>query len=228
MESKAVALASEYMQHNDVSHDIAHVRRVIYNGKKIWRESSEDVRNKVDLDILVAICALHDCLDRKYLQISKLDELRSNLLLKIQEFLGFSLETARFILDTTDLISYSAEIRGGIAATSECPYLAISRDADRLDSIGAIGAARCFAYSAFKNRLLVTEDFKVENYLHQTMAEGRSLDLTKDESAVCHFYDKLIKIKDRMKTVVGRALAIQRHTFLLQFLENLQRECVQE
>lgn len=90
----------------------------------------------------------------------------------------------------------------------------IVQDADRLDAIGAIGIARCMAYSGSKGRLI-----------HDPTKQPRER-LTPDEyrngqdTAIMHFYEKLLKLKDLMNTDFGRKMAEQRH----QYLENFLRE----
>ena len=74
----------------------------------------------------------------------------------------------------------------------------IVQDADRLDAIGAVGIARVFAYGE---------------------KAGRGMD-----SSIQHFYDKLLLLKDLMNTEVAKEIAVQRHEFMLMYLEQLRRE----
>lgn len=43
-------------------------------------------------------------------------------------------------------------------------------------------------------------------------------------STVAHFYEKLLKLKDLMRTKTGREMAEQRHQFMLNFLSQLYQE----
>ncbi len=72
------------------------------------------------------------------------------------------------------------------------------QDADRLDALGAIGAARTFAYGG---------------------EHGRSLD-----ESVAHFHEKLLLLKDEMNTDTARRMAEERHAFLERFLEEYEKE----
>ncbi len=74
----------------------------------------------------------------------------------------------------------------------------IVQDADRLDAMGAVGIARTFAYGGEKGRPL--------------------------KDSVSHFHEKLLLLKDMMNTEAGRALAEERHAFMLSFLEELEKE----
>ena len=71
----------------------------------------------------------------------------------------------------------------------------IIQDADRLDAIGAIGIARCFEYHG--------------KYGGEPIA---------------HFQEKLLKLKDLMHTETARRLAEERHRFMVEFLDRLDRE----
>ena len=96
--------------------------------------------------------------------------------------------------------------------------LDIVRDADRLDAIGAIGIARAFNYGGFKNRPLYdpniepVEILSKESYVKNT---GPTIN---------HFYEKLLKLKDLMKTEKGKELAIKRHEYMCGFLEQFYTE----
>src|SRR5690606_23179085 len=92
--------------------------------------------------------------------------------------------------------------KGNLAKSLEAQ---IVQDADRLDAIGAIGLARCFAYGGNKQR----EIYNPEN---------------PEETSIQHFYDKLLKLKDLMNTDSARKIAEERHQFLEEFLERFYDE----
>lgn len=71
-------------------------------------------------------------------------------------------------------------------------------DADKLDAMGAIGIARTFLYSGERGRTV--------------------------EDTLKHFENKLLYLKDHMKTETGRKLAEERHNFLLQFYGTIKEE----
>ncbi len=92
------------------------------------------------------------------------------------------------------------------------------QDADRLDAIGAIGIARCFAYGGHAGRLMHDPD--VPPVMHRTAeaykaSKGPSLN---------HFYEKLFLLKERMNTPSGRALAEARHQVMTDFVEQFLAE----
>lgn len=92
------------------------------------------------------------------------------------------------------------------------------QDADRLDAIGAIGIARCFAYGGHAGRLMY--DPAVPPVLHATAeaykaAKGPSLN---------HFHEKLFLLRERMNTASGRALAEDRHQYMQEFVARFLAE----
>jgi uncharacterized protein len=78
------------------------------------------------------------------------------------------------------------------------------RDADNLDAMGAVGIARCFAY---------------------TGAHGRPMWTGDGEDALDHVEAKLLNLGDEMHTDAARAVAERRHAFLESFLERFRAEC---
>jgi len=89
----------------------------------------------------------------------------------------------------------------------------VVQDADRLDAMGAIGIARCFAYGGHKNREMYNPD--IPPLLHASFEEYKSANGT----SLNHFYEKLFLLKDRMKTSAGRRMAEERHRYMEAFVE---------
>ena len=92
------------------------------------------------------------------------------------------------------------------------------QDADRLDALGAIGIARCFAYGGHAGRLIY--DPAVAPVMHATAEAYKSATGT----SLNHFHEKLLLLKDRMNTVTGRALAEERHRFMEDFVRQFLLE----
>ena len=74
----------------------------------------------------------------------------------------------------------------------------IVQDADRLDAMGAIGIARTFAYGGGHNRSL--------------------------KESLNHFDEKLLLLKERINTKEGKEIAEERHSFLIEYLNELRKE----
>lgn len=82
--------------------------------------------------------------------------------------------------------------------TAHAKELAVVRDADRLDSMGAVGVARTFAYGA---------------------AAGRSL-----ANGLVHFDEKLLRLVGCLSTKSARAMCRERHALLEQFAAAMREE----
>jgi uncharacterized protein len=92
------------------------------------------------------------------------------------------------------------------------------QDADRLDAIGAIGIARTFAFGGHFHQPMYEPDISPE--LHASFEAYRK----KRTSTINHFYEKLLLLKDRMQTDSGRAMAAQRHEFMVAYLKQFFEE----
>ena len=85
-------------------------------------------------------------------------------------------------------------------------------DADKLDAIGAIGVARAYAYGGMTRQKLwadVPPDYPGGGAQHTPHHE---------------FVYKLSRIKARMQTATGRAIAAERHTAMSAFFARLASE----
>ncbi len=87
-------------------------------------------------------------------------------------------------------------------------------DADKLDSVGAIGIGRAFLFAG-----------QVGAKLHNENSDIRNTDsYSVEDTAYREFKVKLCKVKDRMLTSEGKRLAKERHAFMEVFFERLERE----
>lgn len=86
------------------------------------------------------------------------------------------------------------------------------QDADRLDALGAIGIARCFAYGGHAGRMI--HDPAIKPVLHASAAAYKAARGT----SLNHFYEKLLLLRDRMHTASGRQLAEERHRYVEDFV----------
>lgn len=107
-------------------------------------------------------------------------------------------------IDTVCAINRSISYSGGGVPLS--PEARCAQDADRLEAMGAIGIARAFSYAGHKGNPL---------------GDPRA---PEPASAVAHFHDKLLRLKDLMLTQTGRRMAEERHRVLEAFLGQLERE----
>ena len=173
-------------------HDYFHIERVVVNAKKILETENAD-------SFLVELAAwTHDIGDYKlHGWIDKSEELIKAFLESIQ----VENESIQKVLEIVSQVSFS---KGNKPTTIEAE---IVQDADRLDAIGAVGIARCFAYGG-----------SVGNILYNPY------DNSKDASSVQHFYDKLFKLKDLMNTESAKKIALRRHEYMESFIEEFYQE----
>lgn len=87
-------------------------------------------------------------------------------------------------------------------------------DADKLDSIGAIGIGRAFLFAGQIGARLHNPEIDP--------AQSRAYSL--EDTAYREFYVKMSQVRDQMLTPLGRQLAEQRHAFMEIFFGQLTRE----
>lgn len=197
-------VASEHMA-TDPAHDLAHLDRVWANAQRI----AADITN-VDKPVLLAACYLHDLvnLPKDAPNRAKASTLAADAAGPILYALGFAPEAIAAARHAIKAHSFSAGI------PPKTPEARILRDADRLDALGAIGIARCFAVSGALGRTFYDPG--------DPFASGRELDDT--AFALDHWPAKLLRLPEDMLTEAGRALAQERCARMLRFIDGLADE----
>ena len=128
---------------------------------------------------------------------------------------GVAADQTDQVLTIIQSISYKGGNQNHLDLTLEGQ---IVQDADRLDAIGAIGIARTMAYSGYHGRVI--HDPEVAARQNMTLEQYRSHQGT----AITHFYEKLLLLKDLMKTKTAKELAKGRHAFLEAYLDQFFAE----
>ncbi len=187
----------------EAGHDWSHIDRVHKMSLQIAR--TELI---VDVDVIEYAALLHDIADAKF--HSGDESIGPTLAREILEKLGI----AKDKVDHTVNIIENMSFKGGHAFSDfASKELDIVRDADRLDALGAIGIARAFSYGGFKGRKMY--DLDIPPLLNMSREEYKK----NQGTTINHFYEKLLLLKDKMKTKEGKRVAEERHRFLELFLK---------
>ena len=197
--------AKRVLDSDTSGHDWSHIERVVNTTKTIAQEEG------ADLFICEAAALLHDVIDDKIVKdpIVALKELK--------EFLT-SIELTSEQIDAIESIITRMSFKNHKEQQELSLEGKVVQDADRLDAIGAIGIARVMCYSGSTGRPIHRPELKPREEL--TPEEYRNGEST----AIMHFYEKLLKLKELMNTDYGRELAKGRHAFLEMYLEQFYEE----
>ncbi len=198
--------AQAYYRGAESAHDFDHILRVLAIAERLARQEG------ADLEIVRAAALLHD--------IARADEDET----RGDDHAQMSADRARAILVARGMAPERAEaVATAIAAhrfrgdlvpqTLEGKVLF---DADKLDSIGAIGIARAFAISGALRQRLWSEA--------APDAIATRNQRNSDHSAAAEFTVKLSKIRERVYTETARRIADERHAFMVNFFTRLERE----
>lgn len=199
--------ARTWYQDNDQVHDFDHVLRVTKLAEVLAHQEGADV------EVVRAAALLHDAQAASGSEDQRLDH--------HQAAAGFAAEVLQQegwleerILAVQQCILTHRFRTGEPPVTLEAKVLF---DADKLDAIGAIGVARSLAFAVLDGQPLFAEP---------SGAFRRTLEAQPGEAYTAYheFLFKLSRIKDRMQTESGKAMAAERHTFMQDFFQQLRAE----
>lgn len=134
------------------------------------------------------------------------------------ESLDLDADTIKLILETIDQTGFS---KAGANPDFDSEEADLLSDADKLDAIGAIGILRVIQYNASINR----EVFDVDIFPKENLTKEEYKDRNrKENTAINHFFDKLLRLKGAMQTEAGKQEAEKRQQTMVMFLESFFRE----
>lgn len=202
----------------DAAHDMGHVMRVYNLSLSIAKHEGD-----VDLEVLQAATLLHDIGGHKEMSdpSGKTDHAveSAKMAEPILKNLGFSAEQINHIQDCIISHRYKTENK---PETIEAKILF---DADKLDSIGAIGVARSFCWVG-KNNANIYRKVDIDEYVKENMngkINGRIQDKTKHSPQI-EFDVKSKFLIEKLFTETAKNICRERIVFSENFLNRLERE----
>jgi uncharacterized protein len=188
----------------DGAHGSDHVRRVLKNTLYLT-----EIENAI-AEITVPSACLHDCVavakdSPQRAQASRLAAQRAT------EFLANLPYPEKWLPEVHHAIEAHSYSAGVTPTTAEARVV---QDADRLDSLGAIGIARCLQVGVRLGRPLCA--------VRDPFCDEREPDDSR--YTIDHFYAKLLKLPATMQTAAGRAEAERRAGVIRDWLDQLRTE----
>ncbi len=202
--------ARQWYSDEDPVHDFAHIERVYKMASRLA------VQEKANLLIVQTAALLHDA-EGSAPGGDKSE--RANHHLNSAEFAEQVLIHAGWQKDDISRVLHcirAHRFRSGLEepATIEAKVLF---DADKLDVLGAVGAARTIAYAVL-DHMPVYADISEQFELTGKEEPGEK------HSSYHEYIFKLRKVKDRLYTNSAKVIARDRHRYLKNFYERLQKE----
>jgi len=196
--------AQEITSADDPSHDYLHLKRVVITAKMICEKEGGNPM------VVIPAAYFHD-----FVVVPKNSELRSKAsalsakaAIEYLQSIDYPSDCFEPIAHAIHAHSFSANIH---AETLEAK---IVQDADRLDGIGAIGVARCFATAGTMRRTFYEEQ---DPFCENRMADD-------SQYTIDHFYQKLFKTAQRLHTHAAKVEGEKRASRMRDFLALLSTE----
>lgn len=192
-------------------HDWSHVERVYNLAVKIGK------KEKANLDILKLAVYLHDIGRKEEMECKgrichaeKGSELAEQILLK------YNLDK-EIVKNIKHCVLAHRYRNSHIPKTIEAKVL---YDADKLDSIGAVGIGRDFFFAGYAGccHCLYTGNEK------KNIKNADAYQYTSEDSALLEYYYKLKKVKSKILTKAGKEIAEERHNFMQEFFKRFELE----
>ncbi|TXK72706.1 HD domain-containing protein [Mesonia sp. HuA40] len=199
--AQTITFVKDELAGAEAGHDYFHIERVYKIALQIAQIEG------ANQEVVALAALLHDIADYKFHEGN--ESLGAQ---KAGEFLA-SIDTPEPTYNAVIDILKQIGFKGGHQQISQPSLeLQVVQDADFLDAMGAIGIARTFNYGGFKNNLIYDPNI------------SPNLNMSKDVykkgggTTINHFYEKLLRLKDKIQTSTGKKMAQKRHQFMQQYL----------
>jgi len=202
--------AREWYTDDDPVHDFGHIQRVYWMAERIG------TAEQADMEVICAAALLHDVAEAAP---GGDGNGRASHHLASAEFARGILRSEGWPEDKIEKVLHcirAHRFRGKEEAPSTLEAQVIF-DADKLDVLGAIGAARTIAYAVLEHQPIYSTPSV------QFLITGKE-EAGEKHSSYHEFIYKLSRVKDRLFTETGKQIASERHDILVAFYERLADE----
>ena len=202
--------AKSWYEDADEVHSFEHVLRVKAMAERIGRVEG------ADLEIIEAAAYLHDSRGASPAEGGKE---RKEHHIASAEFAGEVLTSKGWSQERIEAVQHCIRAHRfrHNGERPESPEAQCLFDADKLDVLGAVGAARTIAYAVLAGQPVYAQP-------SQKFLETGEKEPGEPHSSYHEYLFKLRKVKDQLFTRTGRAIAQERHLFLERFYEQLIAE----
>jgi uncharacterized protein len=202
--------ARVYYPANDPAHDFDHVLRVLALALRLAERAGADA------EIVQTAALLHDTA-RPEEQATGADHALQGAARARQVLAG------RMPAEKVEAVAQAiAAHRYRNALVPQTLEAQVLYDADKLDSIGAVGVARAYAIAGVCGQPLWAE---VEpGYRRRKQAQAHHNDLNAVHTPVHEFDFKLSQVAGTLFTPAAREIARERHAYMVQFFQRLAQE----
>ena len=204
--ARVAALAEARTPTGDSAHGLSHVRRVTRAAHALARDEG------ADLAVVLPAALLHELWNypKNHPDSHRSGEVAAARAKELLAEVGYPAEAAEAAAYAIAVHPYS---RGIVPVTLEARVL---QDADRLDALGAIGIARCFATAERLGSAFYAPE---DPFCEVRPPDDRAF-------AVDHFFKKLFLVPQTLHTAAARREADRRVEAMRAFLASLRAEIV--
>lgn len=205
LEKELINIARQKISNEDVSHDFEHGLRVLSNAERIAKQEGGD------LDIMVPAALFHDLIvyPKNHSEKTKSQEESAGAAEQILKTLnGFPQKKIDKVKTCILECSFSKGVVPDLLESK------IIQDADGLEATGAISIMRTYSSTGQMKRPFYN--------LEDPFCENRNPDASK--FGLDLFYERLLRVSERMHTKTAKEIAERRTQFLIDFLDELKLE----
>lgn len=193
---------------DDSGHDKDHINRVLALSLRFAKSENADEY------ITALIALLHDVDDYKLFGLENEKNLSNAR--NIMNICNIDSSIQNKVCEEIRNIGYSKRLKGLAPTTIEGKIVS---DADMCDALGAVSILRVFKYTTKMNKPFFDKNiFPIENMTADKYTRKCA------DTGICHFYEKVLLLKDLMLTSSGREEAQERHNFVVKFLYQYFKE----
>ena len=208
MIDKAKKSVEELMSSENSGHGMEHIAKVFDLAMQFAQTES------CNQDVVALSALLHDVDDYKIFGTENQKNLTNAKI--ILKKIGANEDISNQVLHVIRNMGFSNRMKGVYPTTIEGMIVS---DADMCDALGAKGIIRTHQYALkhgscfFDKNAFPIENIAADKYMRRTA-----------ETSVCHFFEKLLKLKNLMLTNAGKQEANKRHDFMIRFLKQFFKE----